>query len=359
MSLYARLKKDFGSFLLDAELSSEGGILGILGASGSGKSMTLKMLSGIETPDEGQIILDGRTLFDSEKHINLPPQKRRVGYLFQNYALFRRMTVEKNIASGLIAGHGTAPGEIRDTVERMVKLFRLEGLEGHFPGQLSGGQQQRVAFARMLACRPEAILLDEPFSALDSWLREQLQFEMKEILDAYPGDVLMVSHSRDEIYRFCENSVILADGRVVRAGATKDIFRNPGNRTAARLTGCKNISPARRMGEGKIFAEDWNLELRTAAPLERNTGCIGIRAHEIVPETAPEFSASGNIFRAEVLEIMKEPFEWHIFLRPEGAKDNLYWKLEYKQAALAESFRKGDIIRCGIWPEDILMLREE
>ncbi len=222
MSLQAIIKKRFSGFSLDVSLNTDGGVMGILGASGSGKSMTLKCIAGIETPDEGRIVLNGRVLFDSEKHINLPPQKRKVGYLFQNYALFPNMTVETNIAAGLSG----SKEEKQEAVARMIRLFKLEGLEKRYPSQLSGGQQQRVALARILVYEPDVIMLDEPFSALDYYLKEQLQFQVREVLRGYTGDVLMVSHSRDEVYRFCEKSIILNRGQVAMKARRGRFSRN-------------------------------------------------------------------------------------------------------------------------------------
>ena len=155
--------------MLEADFEQEEGCMGILGASGCGKSMTLKCIAGIETPDSGRICLDGQVLFDSEKKINQKPQKRQVGFLFQNYALFPTMTVEENI------GCGVRDRSLRKQIVReQIQRFQLQGLENLKPSQLSGGQQQRTALARMLAGQPRLILLDEPFSALDSFLRDQM-----------------------------------------------------------------------------------------------------------------------------------------------------------------------------------------
>ena len=167
MALEVDIEKKLGDFRLRAAFTCDKGITGILGASGSGKSMTLKCIAGIERPDRGRIVLDGRVLFDSRQKINLKPQKRRVGYMFQNYALFPTMTVTQNIA----AGQGISADRVREMIER----FHLKGLEGHYPSELSGGQQQRVALARIMAYRPDLILLDEPFSALDDNLKERLR----------------------------------------------------------------------------------------------------------------------------------------------------------------------------------------
>ena len=151
--------------------------------------MTLKCIAGIEKPDRGTITLDGRVLFDSEKHINLTPQQRRVGYPFQQYALFPNMTAAQNILCGIRTGSRT---EKKETLAALLRTFRLEGLEKKLPAQLSGGQQQRVALARILASEPQAILLDEPFSALDSYLKWEL--ELGELLGAFDGPILWVSH---------------------------------------------------------------------------------------------------------------------------------------------------------------------
>lgn len=197
MSIEVLIKKDLGPFKLNIAFQSDSRRIGILGASGCGKSLTLKSIAGIERPDEGRIVINGKALFDSSERMNLKPQLRKVGYLFQNYALFPTMTVEQNIAAGLTGKKGQIMHQVREMVER----FHLNGLEKRLPGELSGGQQQRVALARMLVCEPEVILLDEPFSALDVYLRDQMQRELMQMLETYPGIVILVSHSRDEVYR--------------------------------------------------------------------------------------------------------------------------------------------------------------
>jgi molybdate transport system ATP-binding protein len=246
--------------------------------------MTLKCVAGIEKPDSGKIVHNGRVLFDSEKGINLPARERHVGYLFQNYALFPTMTVEENLRISLTG----KDKEKRIQVLEQIKRFQLQGLEKRLPSQLSGGQQQRVALARMLLSKPEMILLDEPFSALDGFLKDTLQLEMLELLKEFSGDVLFVSHSRDEIYRFCDHMILLANGESVVKGLTKEIFRKPLRVEAARLTGCKNISPIERISEYELYALDWGIKLKTAEPIEDTTRYIGIRGHNLVPAANPE-----------------------------------------------------------------------
>lgn len=222
MSLLVDVSKDYGTFCLEAHLEQEQGILGLLGASGSGKSLTLKFISGILTPDHGRIVLNDRVLFDSEKNINLPPQKRNVGYLFQNYALFPNMTVEKNILCGLHREKEKARKQqkLRETAE----LLQIQELLGKYPAQLSGGQQQRTALARILVSEPELLLLDEPFSALDSQLKEQLQFQVRKILEGFEKESLLVSHSKEEICYFCNQAAIMENGKILNYGRTKELF---------------------------------------------------------------------------------------------------------------------------------------
>ena len=223
MEIRVRINKTVGDFKLNIDFQSASGRIGILGASGCGKSMTLKCIAGIETPDEGEIYVGDEALFDSWKNINVKPQKRKIGYLFQNYALFPTMTVAENIESGLSG----RKEEKKQRVQEMIEKFQLWGLENRLPKELSGGQQQRVALARIMAYSPDVILLDEPFSALDAFLKEQLQRELTETFSDYPGIVIMVSHSVDEIFKFCDELLVVHQGHNMDYGKTKDIFKDP------------------------------------------------------------------------------------------------------------------------------------
>ena len=183
MVMEVKIHKKLGEYELDVHWKSTKKRIGILGASGSGKSLTLKSIAGIEHPDQGHIQIGDHVLYDSDSRICLKPQKRNVGYMFQNYALFPTMTVEQNVGAGL-AGNKKKKQE---QVQKMIRHFRLEGLEKRLPRELSGGQQQRVALARIMAYEPSVILLDEPFSALDVFLKDRLQQEMMELLSDYDG----------------------------------------------------------------------------------------------------------------------------------------------------------------------------
>jgi molybdate transport system ATP-binding protein len=246
MMLEVDIEKRLGSFFLHANFSVGAERLALLGASGCGKSMTLKCVAGIVKPDRGRIVLDGRTLFDSGRRVNLPPQKRHVGYLFQQYALFPNMTVEKNIRCAVRAADSREKDE---AAAEKIRKFRLEGLEKKLPAQLSGGQQQRVALARILASGPRAILLDEPFSALDSFLKWNLERELSELLADFTGPVVWVSHDLDECCRNCGRVAVMENGRADGASAMEELLRRPATLGAARLTGCRNFFPAERDGD--------------------------------------------------------------------------------------------------------------
>ena len=280
MGLSIDIRKKLGDFSLDISFHSDARRIGILGPSGCGKSMTLKSIAGIERPDAGRICLgEDAVLFDQERRINLKPQKRNVGYMFQNYALFPTMTVTQNIAAGLkLTGQ-----ERQERVREMIERFHLQGLEEHVPGQLSGGQQQRVALARIMAYRPDLILLDEPFSALDQHLKERLQHELLEMLEDYEGQVIMVSHSRDEIYRFADELLVMDQGRILADGPTRRIFADPGTAAVARMTGCKNFSAARRLDAHTLYLNDWGTTLHLGREIPEDTCAIGYRAHFFEP----------------------------------------------------------------------------
>ncbi len=310
MRLSAEIHRKIGDFDLNVNIASDARRVGILGASGSGKSMTLRSIAGIEEVDRGHIEVNGRVLYDSESGINLKPQKRNVGYMFQNYALFPTMSVLKNVMAGL-KGH---TAENREKAFEMLRRFRMDEYEGRLPGELSGGQQQRVALARIMVTEPELILLDEPFSALDGYLRDRMQVEMLEMLEDYSGQVVMVSHSRDELYRFSEELFVVSSGNILRHGETKDVFRDPGTVETARLTGCKNISEAKVLGAHTIEATEWGITLRIDRDIPQETGHIGYRAHYFEPVWGER---QDNCIRFELARTDDLPFEKNYYVRPE------------------------------------------
>ncbi len=349
MHIELDIHKKYKDFVLSLQYEGECNRIGILGASGCGKSMTLQAIAGIITPDQGRIIIDGQVFFDSDKKINLTPQERRVGYLFQNYALFPNMTVADNIAAGLA---GKTKEENRERVALMVKRFALDGLEKRYPKELSGGQQQRVALARIMAYGPRLLMLDEPFSALDSYLKDALRLEMKRLLNQYAGGMILVTHSRDEIYEFSEELVIMNAGCFIEKGPTKEIFKKPHFMETARLTGCKNLSKVMRIDDHHIYATEWELKLETNEVVSPFITHVGIRSHHLHLSSGNE----ANRYQYKMIDISEKPFEITYLVKPYPSDGNpMIWKL-YKDEALNRNI--GDLCFLYVAPEDVMILSE-
>lgn len=211
MSLKVNIKKRLGNFNLDVAFETERGVFAILGASGCGKSMTLKSIAGIEPPESGLIKIEGKTVYDSENKVNLKPQKRNIGYLFQNYALFPTMTVEKNIAAGLKGKKQENAKRVREMIEK----FQLTGLEKRFPAELSGGQQQRVAIARSLVTEPKIIFADEPTGNLDTKTTIEILSFLQQIVRKRQCTLIMVSHDL-EVAQYADRIIHMRDGKVIK-----------------------------------------------------------------------------------------------------------------------------------------------
>ncbi|MGB3494157.1 MAG: molybdate ABC transporter permease subunit, partial [Elainellaceae cyanobacterium] len=241
VSLVVNIRKRLHGFNLETAFSTNGAPMGILGSSGSGKSMTLRCIAGLETPTEGQIILNNRILFDSLRGINVPSRQRRIGVVFQNYALFPHLNVVQNIAFGL---QDLPKAERSPRIRYYLNLMHLAGLAHRYPHQLSGGQQQRVALARAIAISPDAILLDEPLSALDTHLRSRIEKLLAQVLSTFDGVSLFVTHNLEEVYRVCPNLMVMDEGRAIATGTKHQIFERPGHPRVAQITGCKNFSRA-------------------------------------------------------------------------------------------------------------------
>ena len=336
------IQKKLKEFDLNVDFELKKGRLGILGPSGCGKSMTLKSIAGIVDPDKGFISLNTgqeAVYFDSDRKINLKPQKRNVGYLFQNYALFPNMTVEENIACGL------SKDDDKKIVSEMIRRFHLEGLEKRYPRQLSGGQQQRVALARILAYGPDVILLDEPFSAMDAFLKEQLRMELVNLLKDFDGFSVMVTHNRDEAFQFCDELIVLDKGKVIAKGDTYDVFENPKKVQVARLTGCKNISKIEVMDDYHVKALDWGVEFEVSKKITPNITHIGIRAHNFTPAEKGDV----NVLDARNSTKIEMPFEWEITL-----DNGLWWKRD-KQIHEHE-FEIPEYLKVD--PENLILLEE-
>jgi ABC-type sulfate/molybdate transport systems ATPase subunit len=325
MALLVNIKKKLPGFELDVSFKPDNGVLGILGPSGAGKSMTLRCIAGLDTPDSGQIILDKRVLYDSNKGINVSIKNRKIGILFQSYALFPHMTVEQNIGFGL----DTLPQDVRKhKIKEKIAMMQLGGLEKRYPNQISGGQQQRVALARALAVEPVVLLLDEPLSALDDHLRELTANQLMDSLAQYSGVTLFVTHNIEEAYRICENLIVMSDGKVEAYGGKEEIFRRPPSLATAQITGCKNLSKARRIDHKLLEAADWGCVLNVDS-IPHNVTHVGIRAHYI---TLSDDREQNNTYNSWPVFTRETLFEVTIYLSignppSETQNYNMQWKV--------------------------------
>ncbi|MFP4099753.1 sulfate/molybdate ABC transporter ATP-binding protein [Coleofasciculus sp.] len=319
MTLIVDIQKRLPHYTLNAAFTVEREPLGIIGSSGSGKSMTLRCIAGIETPTKGTIVLGDRILFDSRKGINLPTRDRLVGFLFQNYALFPHLSVAENIAYGL---KGLSKIAQSRQVSTQLEKVQLLGFEQRYPHQLSGGQQQRVALARALATNPELLLLDEPFSALDPHLRSELEKQLIKTLSDYHGLTLFVTHNLEEAYRICQKLLVLSAGKIVGYGEKQSIFTRPGTLTVAQLTGCKNISPIQKITSYALKALDWNCTLTTSEPVSDTAAYVGIRAHQL---TFSNNTNRENTFPCWLAWTSETPHRMTIFIKlntpPKNSED--------------------------------------
>ncbi|HCF28746.1 MAG TPA: molybdate ABC transporter permease subunit [Cyanobacteria bacterium UBA11049] len=308
-ALFVDIQKQLSDFVLDVCFSNNEQPLGLLGASGAGKSMILRCIAGIETPDNGRIVLNGRVLFDSEQGINIPVCDRHIGFLFQNYALFPHLTVGQNIAFGL--PQGTPKSKIKQQVEAQLTAVQLQGHYHKYPHELSGGQQQRVALARALASVPEALLLDEPFSALDTHLRSQIEQQLISTLATYKGVTLFVTHNLEEAYRICSDLLVMEKGKAIAYNSKQNIFQHPTTFRVAQLTGCKNFSRAVAKTPQQLEAIDWGCTLQVVEPIPDKLSHVGIRAHQIIFTN----ECNENTFSCYLAQTSETPHRMTLFLK--------------------------------------------
>ena len=310
------IQKQLPSFLLDItfKVDSESS-LGILGTSGAGKTTLLRCIAGLETPDRGRIIFNSRTLYDSAKSVNLPPQERAVGFLFQDYALFPHLSVADNIAFGM--PEKRSPKVINQEVVHHLQQINLFGMSDRLPSQLSGGEQQRVALARVLASKPDLTLLDEPFSALDSNLKAQLLKLWQKHLSSYSG-LIYVTHNLSEAYRLCPRLLIIDRGRAIAYGKREDILYRPPNLQTAKMMGC-DISRAKKTAPQTITAIDWQCDLQVSE-IPENISWIAIHSHSIIFTQAKE---KINTFPVWLTTCDRLPHRVTLYLKLHSSPDNL------------------------------------
>ena len=319
MAIEVKIQRKLNTFELNIDFKSDSKRIGILGASGCGKSMTLKCIAGIETPDSGFISLNGRVLYDSKNRINLHPGKRRVGYLFQDYALFPTMTVMENICIAM--GH-------RDEkkVKVWLKRYGLDGMADTYPDHLSGGQRQRVAMLRMLAAKPECILLDEPFSALDEHVKRSMESELMEMLTDFHNPVIFVSHNRDEVYRLAERIGSIESGVLSTVRDKKDFFMRPMSVEQALLVGCNNISQVKWQDKHHVLAVEWDSvfevtdeQIEQLAMDTDNISHIGVFPQDIIISASKAKSVlaynNKNIIRIKDYKMIEELKSWEVLCK--------------------------------------------
>jgi len=337
--LVCNITKNLPGFTLNVNIEAKPGVTALMGSSGSGKSMTLRCIAGISKPDSGRIELNGRVLFDSQKKINLPPQKRNVGFLFQDYAVFPNMTVLQNIMTGIKSKINR-----EKLAAEFAETFHIHSHLHKYPHQLSGGEKQRCALARILVGKPDILMLDEPFAALDSHLRWELEVELSALLKNFPNPVLYVSHNRDEVYRLSDNIAVINCGKNEPISEKKNLFKNPKSVQAARLTGCKNIVAIVAKGT-QISVPDWGVEFNAE---QSDAQYIGIRAHHIVPASEAKKDEIAAAFPFEIVDEIEDTFTNILMVRKQGTSlPPIRWEIPKKDRAALRNL-----------PQELAFLRE-
>lgn len=358
MSLSVSIKKHFPAFTLDINIEAGNETLGWLGESGCGKSLTMRCIAGIETPDEGKIVVNGKTFFEREAGkrptVNLSPQERKTALLFQNYMLFPNLTVAENVAAGI---DRKLPKEEREAqVNAELKRFGLDGFDKRYPSQLSGGQQQRVALARMLAAKPDILMLDEPFSALDAHLKGALEQNLAGLFETFHGTILYVSHDIDEALRFCDRIAVIEKGHVMEVSTGNNLVNNPQSAASIKLSGCKNATPARRINDHRVFLPAWGIEVETDKPVQENLTCMGVRAFFLEQAKEP----GRNTYRVRVVRTSDSRFDRSAlleFLDREPGADKVVDQTENEMKYLEQHlFWRVDKLKV---PEEKLPVKDE
>ncbi|MBY5329615.1 ABC transporter ATP-binding protein [Rhizobium leguminosarum] len=302
---FKNVTKRFGDFTAVDDLSLNiyhREFFALLGASGCGKSTLLRMLAGFEQPTSGEIVLDGTDMAGT------PPYRRPVNMMFQSYALFPHMTVEKNIAFGL-RQDGMSKDEMTDRVSQMLKLVKLEQFASRKPNQLSGGQRQRVALARSLAKRPKVLLLDEPLGALDKKLREETQFELMDLQQNLGLTFVVVTHDQEEAMTMADRIAVMSHGKVVQVATPAEIYEAPNSRFVADFIGDVNIFDGKVASSGNGTIEisiDSGFSVRVAASETPSAGSavgFAIRPEKMRVGRTPPANASVNAARGELWDI--------------------------------------------------------
>ncbi len=307
-----------GSFVLAPALVVDRGLTALYGPSGAGKSLTLLCLAGLLRPTAGWIRLSGRTLLDVSARVHVPPHRRRVGVVFQEYALFPHLTVAGNLAYGLV---GLTQVEIAERVAAMLGLLRLERFGGRYPGELSGGQRQRVALGRGLIVQPELLLLDEPFSALDQMERERLRDEVLELLQTFGGTTLLVTHNLQEAYLMAQAIAVLDGGRILQAGPREEVLRHPRNRRVAEYVGISNLFRGRVIvvdGHAQVSWAGIGLAVASDLPTPGTIVECCIRPENVRLVWPERVAGRANLLHGRLTSEVKRGIDYLHRFRPDG-----------------------------------------
>lgn len=326
------IAKKLKNFELDITLqlnSAQGRVLALFGPSGSGKTTTINCIAGIIDPDSGYIAVAEQVLFDSKNAINLKSVKRQIGYLPQNYGLFPHLTVEQNIAFGLFAWD---KAKTKKRVAELIQLIQLQGLEKRYPRQLSGGQQQRVALARALAPNPKLLLLDEPFSALDSNIRQELRMNLSKISRDLQLPAVFITHDLEEAFIMADYIAVYNQGRILQYGSRNEIFYQPNSVTVAKLLGLHNlwqgrvleVQPNARLIQVRTLLADWWAQIPLGQPLPQigQVVTLCVRPENIkLSGTKPDTNAL-NWAAVDLLNEMARGSLYTLFLKLQTHSDN-------------------------------------
>jgi molybdate transport system ATP-binding protein len=322
-------------FTLEASFSASQELLVLFGPSGAGKSTILKALAGLLTPDRGTIRLNDRVLYDSRSKVNLPPQKRRIGYMPQQYGLFPHLTIAENIAYGL----PPAPKSKRNAqVEKWIEVMRLTDQADRKPSEASGGQQQRAALARAMASGPELLLMDEPFAALDEELRAHLRGEIRDLSNTFDLPILIVTHDTSEAYSLADHMVVFERGVMIQDGPREDVFRKPVSESLARLLGMSNVYDAdvltSEIGKTTISWLGNIIELPMNRLVEGTSVRIGIRPGEIEIPQQISTEPDAVILPGRLVEMIPTGFDLLLRFEVQDSAGSTFMEVRVSQAGM-------------------------
>lgn len=345
MGLYVDIKKQLDNFCLRVKFYTEENSTAFLGAPSCGKKVLFDCIAGVVQPDDGQIILDGRILFDAEKEIDVSPQQRHIGYLLSGGALFPNMTVRQNILCGMHLQKNRA-ARLKQ-LDTMYDIFPLRTVEKLYPAQLSNIQKQETALARILVTKPRFLLLDDPFSALDTSQRDTLQFRWQTIAEHLKLQTLWSAQRLSDVYGVCQQLYVLDKGHIKRTGTAQEIFEEPDNVATARLTDCQNIAAARRVSNYELEVPSWGIRLTAARPIPSTLHAVGIRSHSF------QIDKLENFLPVLCTKMIEEPLTWRVLFRfPNQTAEApaLWWRIPKQQKP--NEFPKA----LGIARQDVLLL---